>query len=263
MKEQKKDFKVKFSAKQLEEWEVAVQLWEESGKEGKKPAKLRKLLELETLKQEEISELPNLAKTWIWLHLDGVCKVLSGHAFKSKDFCESGVPVIKIANISYGEFVIKTQQYLPESFLGSSKDFVIYPDDLLIALTRPITNNKTKVCEYPEDSPLALLNQRVAALKDLTIHKEYLLFFANSKQFKESIRSKFSETLQPNLSPKDLSETPVPLCSLPEQQEIVRLLDEQFTAIEQNEKEIDHSLTKSQALRQSILKKAFAGKLIS
>ncbi len=52
------------------------------------------------------------------------------------------------------------------------------------------------------------------------------------------------------------------LCPLPEQQEIVRLIDEQFTAIEQNEKEIDHSLTQSKALRQSILKKAFTGQLV-
>jgi len=61
---------------------------------------------------------------------------------------------------------------------------------------------------------------------------------------------------------KKLSGYPLLFCSLPEQQQIVRLLDEQFTAIEQNEKEIDHSLKKTQALRQSILKKAFAGKLI-
>ena len=49
-------------------------------------------------------------------------------------------------------------------------------------------------------------------------------------------------------------------CSLPEQQEIVRLLDEQF---EGNEREIDGALRQSQALRQAILKKAFTGRLVS
>jgi type I restriction enzyme S subunit len=42
----------------------------------------------------------------------------------------------------------------------------------------------------------------------------------------------------------------------------VRLLDEQFTAIEQNEREIDAALKRSEALRQSILKKAFTGQLV-
>lgn len=50
--------------------------------------------------------------------------------------------------------------------------------------------------------------------------------------------------------------------SLPEQREIVRLLDEQFTVVEQNEREIDAALKRSAALRQSILKKAFTGQLV-
>ncbi len=54
------------------------------------------------------------------------------------------------------------------------------------------------------------------------------------------------------------------LCNepLPEQQEIVRLLDAQFEVIERNEREIDGALRKSEALRQAILKKAFTGRLV-
>ena len=52
-------------------------------------------------------------------------------------------------------------------------------------------------------------------------------------------------------------------CSLPEQQEIVRVLDEQFEGIERNEREIDGALRSSEALRQAILKKAFTGRLVS
>lgn len=54
----------------------------------------------------------------------------------------------------------------------------------------------------------------------------------------------------------------LPLCPLPEQREIVRLLDEQFEAISQNEREIDAALKRSEALRQSILRKAFTGRLV-
>jgi hypothetical protein len=49
---------------------------------------------------------------------------------------------------------------------------------------------------------------------------------------------------------------------VPEQQEIVRLLDEQFEVIERNEREIDGALRKSAALRQAILQKAFTGRLV-
>ncbi len=40
------------------------------------------------------------------------------------------------------------------------------------------------------------------------------------------------------------------------------MLDEQFEAIERNERELDAALKRSEALRQSILKKAFTGRLV-
>lgn len=61
---------------------------------------------------------------------------------------------------------------------------------------------------------------------------------------------------------KDFWPLPLAVCSLPEQQEIVRLLDEQFEVIERNEREIDAALRRSEALRQSILHRAFTGKLV-
>jgi hypothetical protein len=42
----------------------------------------------------------------------------------------------------------------------------------------------------------------------------------------------------------------------------VRLLDEEFEAIERNERELDAALQRSEALRQAILKKAFSGRLV-
>ena len=67
---------------------------------------------------------------------------------------------------------------------------------------------------------------------------------------------------KPGLNLDHVRSLVIPIPSLPEQQEIVRLLDEQFTVIEQNEREIDAALKRSAGLRQSILKKAFTGQLV-
>jgi type I restriction enzyme S subunit len=80
---------------------------------------------------------------------------------------------------------------------------------------------------------------------------------------KDRIRSdSYSSGGQPNINNAYLERQPIGVPSLPEQREIVRLLDEQFTVIEQNEREIDAALKRSAALRQSILKKAFTGQLV-
>ena len=54
----------------------------------------------------------------------------------------------------------------------------------------------------------------------------------------------------------------IPICSPAEQAEIIRILDARLTAADRMEAEIDAALSRSGALRQSILKRAFAGTLV-
>jgi len=54
----------------------------------------------------------------------------------------------------------------------------------------------------------------------------------------------------------------IAVCSVAEQQEIITQLEEKLSAISALEADIDLNLQKAEALRQSILKKAFAGELV-
>jgi type I restriction enzyme S subunit len=83
-----------------------------------------------------------------------------------------------------------------------------------------------------------------------------------SPRFQEQIKTNASSTTLPILNKSKFCVLPFVVCSLPEQREIVRLLDEQFEVIERNEREIDAALRRSEALRQAILKKAFTGHLV-
>ncbi|MDE2741712.1 MAG: restriction endonuclease subunit S, partial [Gemmatimonadota bacterium] len=65
-----------------------------------------------------------------------------------------------------------------------------------------------------------------------------------------------------HLSAFKFAQIALPLCALAEQQEIVRLLEKRFAAIEWQEREIDSALKQGEMLRQSILKKAFTGQLV-
>jgi len=65
-----------------------------------------------------------------------------------------------------------------------------------------------------------------------------------------------------HLTGKALKNVPIPVCSVAEQAEIVRILDSHLYAAKSLETEIDTALARADALRQSILKKAFAGKLV-
>jgi type I restriction enzyme S subunit len=54
-----------------------------------------------------------------------------------------------------------------------------------------------------------------------------------------------------------------PLCSIEEQNQIVREIETRLSVCDKVEHSITESIEKSKALRQSILKKAFEGKLLS
>jgi type I restriction enzyme, S subunit len=196
--------------------------------------------------------------------LKEVAKVISGFAFKSSDFVQKKeTPLIKITNIGYGSFIEDDKDYLPTNFKEEYRNFLVYPGTMLLTLTRPITNNKVKVCIYPEDKKESLLNQRVAMiLNNSSIEKDFLLYFMFSEDFKLQLRKNMSETLQPNLSPVKLSTFSIPLPSPQEQSQIVSAIEAKFSVIDKVEEIVNNSLKKAEMLRKSILKSAFEGKLV-
>ena len=94
-------------------------------------------------------------------------EVLSGFAFKSKDFSESGIPVIKIKNINPLEVSLDDVSYVPGSFLETHSKYVLDRNDILIAMTGSHINQWASVVgrvarvKYKEKS---LLNQRVGKI---------------------------------------------------------------------------------------------------
>lgn len=204
-----------------------------------------------------------IPKSWKAMKLSDACRVISGFAFSSDSFITAGIPVIKISNVQYGRFETKNQEYLPADFIALHKKFIVNPADLLMALTRPITNNTLKVCEYPKDATPALLNQRVCKFAfDNPESKKFFEYLFQAEYFKKQVASNLSETLQPNLSPKSLELIAIGLPPLQEQTEIVRRIEQLFAFADQLEARIQAAQLRIDLAPQSILAKAFKGDLV-
>ena len=67
---------------------------------------------------------------------------------------------------------------------------------------------------------------------------------------------------QPNLNTDIIKNYLVPYCSFEEQSTIVSEIESRLSVADNLEKTIDASLAQADALRQSILKRAFEGKLV-
>ena len=79
-----------------------------------------------------------------------------------------------------------------------------------------------------------------------------------------AIRSYYEvEVARANLSLQNVNDIEIPFCSKSEQQEIIKAIESRLSVCDKVEENINEAMIKSEALRQSILKKAFEGKLLS
>ena len=179
---------------------------------------------LRAKRRESLEQLDNLLKStfldmfgdpvtnpmgWEVNALADLVFVQGGFAFKSKDYCKQGVRLVKISNVHSGNLTWDEIDCVPDPYLERYKDFSLKPGDLVIALTRPIIKSlgSVKIATVGEMDAPSLLNQRVARFVfslDSAVDKSYLLAFCRTQVFKNAVQRFCSESLQPNMSTKQL-----------------------------------------------------------
>ena len=130
--------------------------------------------------------------------LGTVSNVIPGYAFKSKDWVDVGMPVIKIKNIRPGN-LIDTEQvdHVPEGILSSThKKFWIHNGDILIAMTGATAGKVGKV----RSRKSMLLNQRVAKIEPKDHFKEFVWCTVGNPGAEKRFYALADGAAQPNMS---------------------------------------------------------------
>ncbi|NJK97616.1 MAG: restriction endonuclease subunit S, partial [Bacteroidales bacterium] len=93
---------------------------------------------------------------------------------------------------------------------------------------------------------------------------KYLLNALSSIYLRTQIEDKAKSTSGVNnINSEELKSLTIPVCSIEEQQLIVSELESKLTVCDKIEETITQSLQQAESLRQSILKKAFEGRLVT
>ena len=104
-------------------------------------------------------------------------------------------------------------------------------------------------------------NQNTAAIRVPSNYKSEMLYYFLVLKYEEN-RKIGSGNNQKALNKERVKNIPIPLIPLPEQQQIVQEIESRLSVCDKIEETITNSLKQAEALRQSILKKAFEGKLV-
>ena len=95
------------------------------------------------------------------------------------------------------------------------------------------------------------------------LNNYFLMKFISSPLFSKQLKEKQSGTAQPQIPANVLREIQLPIPpSIAEQHQIVQEIESRLSVADKIEETITQSLKQAEALRQSILKKAFSGKLV-
>ena len=175
---------------------------------------------------------------------------------------------------SSGDLFVRAQNIKHDCLELDDVAFVSLPDkaeglrtriqqgDLLITITGA---NVTKAALVKDELGTAFVSQHVALCRPTTeILPDYLYWFivaeaAGRKQLTEMAYG----AGKPGLNLENIRSVQVPLPSLSEQQEIVELIQSKLSEADQLDQTLAIALQQAEALRQSILKKAFCGQLVN
>ena len=184
--------------------------------------------------------------------LGDICELLNGFAFKSSNYVQSGLRVIRITNVKKGYVIDEEPQFYPIDTQEELKKFILKKDDLLISLT----GNVGRVGILNENLLPAALNQRVGCLRvknNSVVSLQYLFHLLNTDSFEKDCINSSKGIAQKNMSTEWLKEYEIKLPPLSTQRAIVTRIETLFAELD---KGVEHLRTAQQQIktyRQAVL----------
>lgn len=201
------------------------------------------------------------------VQLKEISTAISGYAFKSKLYTSDGkYIVVKIGNVKERHFefsrdLTRTNE-ADETILDK---YLLQRGDCLITLTGSRGKRDYGFVTMIKDQTNYLLNQRVAAIRfnRKEAIPEFFQYYLASPSYRSAFfRYETGNVGQGNVGIKALTEPIVILPNIEQQWRIVEEIESRLSVCDSIEKTVDTALQQAEALRQSILKKAFEGEMV-
>ena len=182
---------------------------------------------------------------WKKVKLGDYIDVLSGFAFKSKDFSDSGIPVIKIKNVCPPYISLEDLSYVPNSIAFQNPRYILRKGDVLIAMTgshiNQIASVVGRVGRVRYDA-ITVLNQRVGKIVNKNEAKsslDYIYYYLSQYEVKVELAQKAGGAAnQANISPSDIKNLLFPYPPIEIQHRIATILSRYDSLIENYQKQI-------------------------
>jgi len=160
--------------------------------------------------------------------------VQGGFAFKSSDFVDVGVPIVRMSDLDDGQLDLDGAARIPEKKLKRLSNYALNDGDFLVGMSGSIENY---AIVRKNDLP-AYLNQRVGRFRlanESLTNYGFVTQVARSDAYKRHIESLAAGAAQVNISPSQIESFRFYAPPKPEQTKIAEILSTVDRAIEQTQ----------------------------
>lgn len=202
----------------------------------------------------------DIPETWKWVRLSDVAFVNGGYAFKSSDYKEQGIRIIRISD--FNEFGFVDSKIVRQEYKDEYEPYVLNINDILLCMTGGTVGKSYFVESMSE--PM-VTNQRVATIKIINPCQKYINYVILSPFVQKIIQDSKNST-NDNISMDTIYDFPIPLPPLDEQEQIVSVIEGLLPLIEKYgeawEKLEAFNAKFPTDMKKSILQTAMKGKLV-
>jgi len=173
------------------------------------------------------------------------------------------IGIVKVSSVTWGFFdEMESKTCFSKDFINEK--YLIKKEDFLFSRANTIEFIGACVIVHKIDKTLMLSDKILRFTFSKDVSKEYALYYLRSRKGRKQIEtlSTGNQDSMRNIGQEKIRQIEFPYCLLKEQYHIVQAIESRLSIADKMQESIAQSLQQAEALRQSILKKAFEGKLI-
>ena len=200
---------------------------------------------------------------WQWSSLGDFAEDIKigpfGTMLHESDYVLHGIPVINPKHIKNQRIHPDPRNTVAQAKADDLSAYKLRENDVLLG--RRGEMGRTAYVTNKEAGWLCGTGSMIIRLRKNNLAKIYSMILSE-KRVKDQLEHNSTGTTMNNLNEKIVKAVSVPVIPLSEQQQIVAEIESRLSVCDKLEETIAQSLLQAEALRQSILKQAFAGKLV-
>lgn len=184
-----------------------------------------------------------------------------GSQLHKEDYIQDGIPLINPMHIQDGKICANFSFSISEEKKQSLPNYILKVGDVIMG--RRGEMGRCGLVHEKEDGWFCGTGSLYFRPKPTKVNSVFLYYYLSSAVVKELLTDQATGTTMTNLNKKIVSNIPIQLPSVEQQHQIVQEIESRLSVCDKLEESISQSLQKAEALRQSILKKAFGGRLLT